>query len=139
MITADVLPGAGRAYADPRALQQALLNIVTNAVDALEERNAPRVDITVMRNGGTILVRVADNGRGTTEAQQKDLFKPFYTSKPHGTGLGLVIVKKLLTKMNGDVSITSSPDRGTTVEISLPEGRESGGGRPNERPAAAQA
>ncbi len=57
-----------------------------------------------------------------TEKQQQDLFKPFYTSKKHGTGLGLVIVKKMLSRMNGEIEITSMKDQGTTVDISLPEG-----------------
>jgi len=65
---------------------------------------------------------VADNGVGMTDKQMKDLFKPFYTSKQHGTGLGLVIVKKMLAKMNCDISISSFPDKGTIVDISIPEG-----------------
>lgn len=59
-----------------------------------------------------------------TEKQQQDLFKPFYTSKPHGTGLGLVIVKKMLARMNGEIEISSLLGQGTTVSIYLPEGSD---------------
>jgi PAS domain S-box-containing protein len=121
-ITREVHPDARWAIADPRALQQVLLNIITNAADALAGREAPTITITVTKKSGRMLLQVADNGCGMTEQQLKDLFKPFYTSKHHGTGLGLVIVKKMLARMNGEIEVTSLPGQGTTVHISLPEG-----------------
>jgi PAS domain S-box-containing protein len=123
VISLAVDSGADRVKADPRALQQVLLNIVTNAADALAGRENPCITISVLKKFEQILIRVADNGCGMTDEQQRDLFKPFYTSKSRGTGLGLVIVKKVLAKMNGDIEIASRPDRGTTVNIYLPEGR----------------
>lgn len=119
----EAQPGEVWVTADPRALQQALLNVMTNAVDALSGRDNPSITITVMRASGRVRIRVADNGCGMTEKQQRDLFKPFYTSKTHGTGLGLVIVKKMLTKMDGHVEVTSETGRGTVVDLYLPEGR----------------
>ena len=110
--------------ADPRALQQVLLNIMTNAADALEGRAAPAIAVTTGREGGFVVLSVSDNGVGMTADQQKDLFKPFFTSKPRGTGLGLVIVKKMLTNMNGDIRIASEPGKGTTVEIRVQEGTD---------------
>ncbi len=67
-----------------------------------------------------IRIRVEDNGCGMTSEEQKALFKPFYTTKSKGTGLGLVIVKKMLTMMKGTVEITSRRDSGTRVDVSLP-------------------
>jgi two-component system, sporulation sensor kinase D len=58
------------------------------------------------------------------EDRLKDLFKPFHTSKSTGTGLGLVIVKKMITMMNGAVEITSSPGKGTSVDIFIPAGKD---------------
>jgi phosphoglycerate-specific signal transduction histidine kinase len=81
---------------------------------------APRL----RKEGGLILLTVVDNGVGMTEKQLDDLFKPFYTSKPHGTGLGLVIVKKMLAKMNCDIVVTSVLHEGTMVVISIPEGSD---------------
>lgn len=126
-IRTDLGPEATRAFADPRALQHVLLNVFSNAADALEGRDDPAILITVSKRNGRIHLGVADNGSGMSEAQQKDLFKPFYTSKNHGTGLGLVIVKKMLAKMNGTIEVTSVQDRGTTVDIALPEGRDGTG------------
>jgi len=121
-ISKEVLPGAEWGFADPRALHQVLINIVTNAADALAARETPAISIKVLKKSDRLLIQVSDNGRGMTEQQQSGLFKPFYTSKQHGTGLGLVIVKKMLTKMNGDIIITSHLDRGTTVDIFIPGG-----------------
>jgi len=123
-IDTSVDPEAKRAYADPRALQQVLLNILTNASDAMNGKKDPKVMISVSWTGGMIRIRVEDNGCGIPEKKLKDLFRPFYTTKTHGTGLGLVIVKKMLTKMNGTIEITSRKDGGTRVDIFIPEGKE---------------
>ncbi len=118
----SIQPGAKQVVADPRALQQALLNVMTNASDALADRSTPAITVAVQKKFGRILIQVSDNGSGMTEQQQQDLFKPFYTSKARGTGLGLVIVKKMLARMNGEIEITSLLNEGTTVDIHLPEG-----------------
>lgn len=109
-------------YADPRALQQVLLNIMTNASDALEGRENPRIAISVSKAAGMVDIRIEDNGGGMTEDQQEDLFKPFYTNKAKGTGLGLVIAKKMLTKMKGFIELVSEKDEGTIVDLFIPEG-----------------
>ena len=120
-ITIDTIIDAERVYADPRALQQVLLNVFTNAADALTGRDDPKIMVSVTGAGSMVRIRVRDNGCGIPEDRLKDLFKPFHTSKIHGNGLGLVIVKKMLTTMNGTVSVTSRKDEGTSVEILVPE------------------
>jgi PAS domain S-box-containing protein len=110
------------AYADPRALQQILLNVMTNASDALEGREDPTIKISVLKMGGMVNIRVEDNGCGMSEEQQEDLFKPFYTTKAKGTGLGLVITKKMMTKMKGLVEVVSEKNKGTIVDLFIPEG-----------------
>jgi PAS domain S-box-containing protein len=109
-------------YADPRALQQVLLNILTNASDSLEGRQDPRITINVSKMADMVNIRVEDNGNGMTEEQQEDLFKPFYTTKSKGTGLGLVISKKMMTKMKGFIEVVSEKDKGTIVDLYIPEG-----------------
>jgi PAS domain S-box-containing protein len=112
--------------ADPRALQQVLLNIFTNAADAVNGSRRPKITTTVNRSGGAVRFRVQDNGRGIPPEKIKDIFKPFYTTKPHGTGLGLVIVKKMLARMNGTIKIKSTLDVGTVVDIVIPGGTDEG-------------
>jgi PAS domain S-box-containing protein len=122
-IQIDVSGGTKTAciFADPRALQQVLLNILTNSSDALEGRQAPKINLEVSAGtAGMVAIKVSDNGCGMDERRLKDLFKPFYTTKKQGTGLGLVIIKKMVTRMNGTVEITSRLNEGTLVEISLP-------------------
>jgi signal transduction histidine kinase len=115
-------PDVEFCLADPRALQQILLNLFSNAADACEGREAPKIEIMISRSRGMVHFRIADNGRGMSEEQQNDLFKPFYTTKNHGTGLGLVIVKKMLSSMNSEIEVFSRKDEGTKVDIFIPEG-----------------
>lgn len=105
---------------DPRALQQVMLNVLANAADALAGRLSPAVSIKVFKRDRMVVIKVEDNGVGMTPDQMSSLFKPFYTSKPSGTGLGLVIAKKMLSKMDATIEITSRLGEGTVVEITLP-------------------
>jgi signal transduction histidine kinase len=109
------------AMCDPRALQQTLLNLHANASDALRAREGPELRVLLDRSEGLINIRVADNGHGIPEQEAENLFKPFFTTKDHGTGLGLVISRKLLAKMGGTIRVDSREGRGTTVHIALPE------------------
>jgi PAS domain S-box-containing protein len=118
-LTHRVGPGASEITADPRALQQVLLNLVTNAADAVTGREDAHIDIEVTADPGAAHLRITDNGRGMSEEEQKNLFRPFYTTKAGGTGLGLVIVRKMLAQMGGTIEITSRRESGTLVEISL--------------------
>jgi PAS domain S-box-containing protein len=120
-VKAAVEPGS-TAYADPRALQQVLLNIITNAADAVSGRTGPVIALSLSRSAGSAQIRVRDNGQGIPRDKLKDIFRPFYTTKKHGTGLGLVIVQKMLARMNGRIDLTSTMDEGTTAEITIPEG-----------------
>ncbi|MDI6739217.1 MAG: PAS domain S-box protein, partial [Candidatus Edwardsbacteria bacterium] len=116
-----VEPDIGRAVADPRALHQVLLNLLSNAADALEGREAKRIDIKVSRDSGLVRIAIRDNGCGMSPEQLANLFKPFYTSKPEGTGLGLVITRNILVKMNSTIEVESQLERGTEVVVAIPE------------------
>lgn len=108
------------ALCDQRALQQVFLNLFANAADALEGREGSEVRIETGRADGLVRIRFGDNGPGLSEEQKEDLFKPFYTSKENGTGLGLVITRKLLVKMQGTIAMESREGQGTTAVITLP-------------------
>ncbi len=121
-ISSSVEPDAECCYADPRALQQVLLNLLTNSIDACEGRENPRISITVSRSSRMIRIGISDNGCGIAEEQQRNIFKPFYTTKSDGTGLGLVITKKMLAKMNASIEVTSRINEGTEMCILIPGG-----------------
>ncbi len=119
-ITASRADGAEYCFADPRLLHQILLNLVINASDALEGREHRKIALSVFEEGGRIVIRVEDNGCGMSEEQVKNLFRPFHTTKARGTGLGLVIVKKLLAALKGSITVSSLRNTGTTVDITIP-------------------
>lgn len=119
-ITADIAPGVDCAVGDERALEHVLLNLFTNAADALKDAAEPRITVRAFRLEKTVIFTVEDNGPGMSRRQMANIFKPFQTTKRKGTGLGLVIVKKMMTKMRGDVEIVSEKGQGTSVNLFLP-------------------
>jgi signal transduction histidine kinase len=115
-----------RCLSDPRALHQVLLNIIGNAINALEGKKDPRLTVRIETSGPHIHILVKDNGCGIADDKKNELFLPFFTTKPRGIGLGLTIAKKLLTQMNGTIEITSRHRQGTDVLISLPQASDHG-------------
>lgn len=113
-----------RALIDHRAFHQVMLNLLINSADAVQACKEPCITISINQvNAKRVQVCVGDNGCGMSDAERDNLFRPFFTSKPHGTGLGLVIIKKLLARMDSSIMISSSPGKGTTVIMNLPLGR----------------
>ncbi len=84
------------------------------------EKNDPRLQIGIDTHGPHVHITIKDNGCGIAAAKIKELFLPFFTTKPRGIGLGLTIAKKLLTQMQGTIDISSRHLQGTEVVISLP-------------------
>lgn len=107
------------ARCDARALHQVMINLITNAADALQSTDEPKIIISLNRIKNNFQITVEDNGCGMSEKQIANLFKPFYTSKEGGTGLGLVIVHKMLVRMNGTIFVESKLDAGTKVNFTL--------------------
>jgi signal transduction histidine kinase len=109
----------GEALCDPRALHQVMLNLLANAADSFSLEREAEINISLCRDKKIIFINVADNGAGMSKAQISNLFKPFYTSKADGNGLGLVIVRSMLGKMNGTIAIESTQNVGTSVTFTL--------------------
>lgn len=115
-----VVEHASAAFCDARALHQVMLNLLTNAADAVAGRARARVEVRCTCSDALVTITVADNGVGIPAGQRAMLFKPFATTKESGTGLGLVIARKLLAAMGGTIAIDSVLDEGTTATVSLP-------------------
>ena len=109
----------GAAIADPSALHQVMLNLITNALDALAGHPAPRIRIGARRGASHVRLFVSDNGRGIPADQRERIFQPFHTTKPKGTGLGLAITRKLVTLMRGTIALEPSHTRETTFAVTL--------------------
>jgi len=120
-IRTDIQKNALTAMTDSRALHHVLLNLITNAADAVVDRQSPSITLSAERQSAGIVIKVDDNGCGIAKDDLSHIFAPFFTSKPQGTGLGLAIVEKMLTSMNGQIAIDSIREFGTTVTITLPE------------------
>ncbi|MCB9631136.1 MAG: PAS domain-containing protein [Sandaracinus sp.] len=106
--------------ADPTALHQVTLNLLTNALDAVESRPTRRIRITARANGPRVQITVGDTGVGMDAQTVANLFKPFQTTKKRGTGLGLVITQRLLARMDGTIDIWSRPGEGSVIRLALP-------------------
>jgi PAS domain S-box-containing protein len=112
-------PGLSRVRIDPRALNQVLLNLVSNACDALADTERGVVQLVASSAGQRVHLVVRDNGCGMSESHLERLFLPFHTTKDRGTGLGLVIAQKLVTEMGGHIRVASERRSGTDVTIEL--------------------
>ena len=111
--------GDARAWVDPQHLRQVLLNLLFNAVQAMPQKNG-RVELRVATAGNQCLLDLSDNGRGIPEEFREKIFTPFFSSKEKGLGLGLVMVKNLLTANNGSISLVASDAKGSTFRVILP-------------------
>ena len=115
----------GRMRGDPEKLRRIVINLVGNAIDALEESDTekPRIEIQVGENlaGTEVWLRVADNGPGIDREILDKMWSPFYTRKANGTGLGLSICKKLVDAHGGSIEAGSDPSGGAEFLLSFPK------------------
>ncbi|MBL0311735.1 MAG: hypothetical protein IPP78_03275 [Holophagaceae bacterium] len=112
-------PGLPLVSADVRALHQVLINLVYNAVEAFSNELEPIIQIRVVPGTGQVSVMVEDNGPGIPDHLRPRIFTPFFTTKEQGTGLGLIIVKKMVTGMNGTIWMEPVVPHGTRVSFTL--------------------
>jgi two-component system, NtrC family, sensor kinase len=99
-------------------LVQVFLNLILNAIDATS--HGGRIKIHAVRCGEAVVATVGDDGCGINAEQARRMFEPYYTTKPHGTGLGLFVTRKLVTDHGGEVEFRSRPGEGTTFTLRLP-------------------
>jgi two-component system sporulation sensor kinase B len=108
---------------DRYKFRQALINIGKNAIEAMN--NGGILEIRTSKINDMITITISDNGIGMTSEQIKRLGIPYYSTKDKGTGLGTMVSFGIIKKMNGKIHVKSELGKGTTYEISFPEGGRS--------------
>lgn len=113
-------PSLSFVSADPGLLQRVLLNLILNAVDAMEENEGERLTVTTGASDGFVKISVQDEGKGIPDEDINKIFEPFYTTKSQGTGLGLSVCQEIVQKHRGRILVHSTVGKGTTVDVLLP-------------------
>ena len=107
---------------DMLRLEQVLVNLISNAMQAMEGQTAPRIEITAGRQDSMMSIAVRDFGPGVPESDLEKVFEPFYTTKldKQGLGLGLSISHRIILSMGGQLTVTNHPEGGAVFTVLLP-------------------
>jgi C4-dicarboxylate-specific signal transduction histidine kinase len=147
----DLPAQALQAWGDTLHLEQVLINLLRNAIDAMQEHGnaqgnvqgnaAPTVTVRAWRADGEVLVQVSDNGPGVPPEAAAHLFDAFYTTKPQGMGIGLALSRSIAESFGGTLSLDPAYAEGARFVLRLPAADETGSeaaaqaGLPQETPA----
>ncbi|SPP93415.1 sensor histidine kinase [Bradyrhizobium vignae] len=126
-ITLSYLPvmAALHVKGDPVQLQQVMLNLIINAMDAISDADTGKREVSVatLRAGNQAEIRIADTGPGIPASDLASLFDPFFTTKPHGMGMGLAIARTIIEAHHGTIAAANQPAGGALFTIRLPVAR----------------
>jgi signal transduction histidine kinase len=109
-------------HADPLLMEQVILNLARNGIESMEETSPAERQVVIRSRAyeqETVEIEVADHGRGIDPQLEGNLFTPFFSTKPHGTGLGLHICRSIVEAHGGRVWVTRNPAQGVTFHFSL--------------------
>jgi len=112
----DVMPESLELHADRQLLDQVLLNLVRNAVDAIKDVASPELRLSGKLDFGRVMLRIRDNGPGIPEEAVDQIFIPFFTTKRDGSGIGLSLCRQIMTAHRGEIVVKSDAG-GTTVSL----------------------
>ena len=118
----DVSPGLPQVYGDSIHLQQVIMNLLLNSMDALNEMPDEKRNIVIRASQtaeGMVELAVIDRGEGVSEEQLAHLFEPFFTTKTAGIGMGLAIAKTIIEMHGGNISAENNPQGGATVRFTV--------------------
>jgi two-component system NtrC family sensor kinase len=115
---------------DPQQIEQALIALEINAIEAMPDGGTLRITMKKLVSQNEIEIKVIDNGIGINDEDLEHIFEPFFTTKKDGkgTGLGLAVVHGIIERHNGRIEVDSRPGAGTTVTILLPVNPQKAGG-----------
>jgi nitrogen fixation/metabolism regulation signal transduction histidine kinase len=113
-------PGLGLVRLDPEQIRRVIINLVDNAIEAMERRGAIVLETQLDPANNVVRVVVADDGPGIPAAEREKLFLPYYSTKRRGSGLGLAIVRRIIAEHGGSIEVGDNTPRGTRFTIELP-------------------
>ena len=119
----SVRPVDLRIYADRAMIEQVLINLLKNAVEACQERPYPEVRVNAFRREGVPVITVSDNGYGIVPEAMDKVFVPFFTTKQGGSGIGLSVCRQIMNRHGGSISVISEEEKGTTFTLQFPQTR----------------
>ncbi len=106
----SIKPENLKIKADPDLIEQVLLNIMANAIEALNETDQPKIHLgATMNDRSNVIIRVTDNGCGIEPGELFKVFLPFFTTKPGGSGIGLSLSKQIMRLHGGNIRVQSDP------------------------------
>jgi signal transduction histidine kinase len=123
-IVQDVEKARGIIWSDPYAIRQVLINLITNALAAVEPGG--KITVSVRETDALAEIGVADTGSGIPKENLEKIFEPFFTTKPpgKGTGLGLYVTSGIVERLGGRIDVSSRVGQGTVFKVTLPRTRE---------------
>jgi two-component system nitrogen regulation sensor histidine kinase NtrY len=113
-------PGVPLVRLDPEQVRRVIINLVDNAIEAMERRGRIVVETQLDATNSLVRVIVADDGPGIPPAEREKLFLPYYSTKRRGSGLGLAIVRRIIAEHGGTIDVGDNTPRGTRFTIELP-------------------
>jgi signal transduction histidine kinase len=121
-IRTDLVPGLPKVKADRVQLQQVVLNLMMNGMDAMSESNGRAKELLIHARGdeSQVTVRVEDSGVGLEAEEAEKVFNPFFTTKPHGIGMGLSISRSIIESHEGRLWASARPSGGAVFQFTLP-------------------
>lgn len=124
MVSSALSDDAGDVMADRIQLQQVIVNLIRNAIDAMQKTANKNLHIATLRRGDAIEIRIADTGTGVSEEMKKRLFEPFATTKDDGMGIGLSISKSIVEAHQGEIFALDNHPAGTVFVVRIPAWKE---------------
>lgn len=109
------------AKLDRTQLIRVVTNLVKNAIQAIPDDRAPKIQVKVTTQENQVVITVSDNGLGISEENKTKIFEPKFTTKSSGMGLGLGMVKNIVETYNGSITLTSQTGKGTTFKVTFPK------------------
>jgi signal transduction histidine kinase len=106
-----------RLYADRSLMEQVLINLIKNALDACRDTDAPLISVHAFLRNGKFIITVTDNGRGIVPDALDRIFVPFFTTKHGGSGIGLSLCRQIISRHNATIFVSSEPDIETVFTI----------------------